>query len=64
MKTEHPAEQAIMDWVRNGVQLEATRLENELRLKIQPRPRWLPERLWHKVLARVLYLEERNLKFP
>lgn len=46
---------AITERINEGIRLEATRLKNELQLKIQPRPRWLPERLWFKVLARVLW---------
>lgn len=34
------------------------RIEAGLRLCIRPKPRWLPDFLWRRVLARVLYLEQ------
>jgi hypothetical protein len=32
-------------------------IEERLRVIVQPRPRWLPEFIWRRVLARLLYLE-------
>ncbi len=32
-------------------------IEERLRVIVQPKPRWLPNFLWRRILARVLYLE-------
>lgn len=32
-------------------------LEEHIGLHIQPKPRWLPKFIWHKILSRVLVLE-------
>lgn len=34
--------------------------ETRIRALLQPKPRWLPERLWRKVIARVIALEYRR----
>ena len=33
--------------------------EQQIDLALQPKPRWLPKRLWHWLLGRLLRLEER-----
>lgn len=40
----------------------ATIIENRIRLLLKPRPRWMPERVWHRVLRRVILIEETKLR--
>lgn len=35
----------------------AYKIEEYIRLRIQPKPKWMPEFLWHRILKRVLILE-------
>lgn len=38
----------------------ATIIEERIKLVVRPKPRWLPERLWRKALARMLVIEEHR----
>ena len=35
-------------------------IEERLRVIIQPKPRWLPDAIWQRLLARLLYLEHSS----
>jgi len=35
-------------------------LEERIKLAVQPRPRWLPDFLWRRVLRRVLVVKEQT----
>ena len=32
-------------------------IERRIELTVQPKPRWMPTWLWHRILARVLVIE-------
>ena len=38
----------------------ATLIEERLRVIVRPKPRWLPNFIWRRLLVRLLYLEHRN----
>ncbi len=47
------------DFVVRVTSEKVTLVEDRIRLVVQPRPRGLPERVWRRVLARLLVIEER-----
>lgn len=60
MSTTPVPETPIASW-RQGILIEdAMVLERQLSLLIQPKPRFLPERLWNRIVRRVVVLEERR----
>lgn len=63
--TEHP-EQNIGVVIRvftHQVHCEGVKLiDDQYRMVIKPRPRWLPLWLWQRVLGRLLYLEIERIQ--
>lgn len=52
---------SILDEITMRVTTErATLIEERLRVIVRPKPRWLPDFIWRRLLARLLYLEHRN----
>jgi len=52
--------ETIREWTES-VTIAGTKMrEAQVRLALQPRPRWLPERVWRRVIARLLVIEERR----
>lgn len=50
----------LKEWTHRLVVGDMIARETELRALVQPKPRWLPERLWRRVLARLLVIEEKD----
>ena len=51
----------ILDDFILKVQIDRARvIEERLRLVVQPKPRWLPQRIWERVLSRLLVIEHRS----
>lgn len=49
---------SVLDEMVFAVSVERARvLEERLRMIVRPKPRWLPEFIWRRVLARLLYIE-------
>jgi len=46
--------ETIVNKLSNGI---AIKIEEYIKLNIQPKPKWLPEFLWKKILKRLLILE-------
>lgn len=49
----------IREWTEAVTWQTAVLRENQIKLALQPKPRWLPEKVWHRVIARLLVIEER-----
>jgi predicted glycosyl hydrolase (DUF1957 family) len=49
----------IKEWIETSYVAGVKMREDQIRLALQPRPRWLPEWAWRKVIARLLVIEER-----
>ena len=49
----------VGEWIERVVYEQAAIREAHLRALLRPKPRWLPTRLWHWLLRRILYIEER-----
>ena len=48
----------VLDDFTVAVSMESARIiEERVRVIVQPKPRWLPEFVWRRILARLLYLE-------
>lgn len=45
-------------WTQQVILNDAVITERRMELHIQPRPSWLPEKIWRRVLARLLVLNE------
>lgn len=52
--------ETIREWTESITAAGFKMREDQICLALQPRPRWLPERLWRKVIARLLVVEERR----
>lgn len=50
----------LSEWTEEVVLAGYKLREQHLRALIQPKPRWLPERIWRRVLRRLLVIEERE----
>ena len=37
-------------------------IEEHIRLVVRPRPRWVPQRLWYRLVAKVLVMEVPDAK--
>ncbi len=60
MTTEHKPHN-VLDEMNFKVSVgKAEIIEERLRVIIQPKPRWLPDSIWRRVLGRLLYLEESS----
>ena len=46
--------ETIVNKLSEGI---AIKIEEYIKLNIQPKPKWLPEFLWKKILKRLLILE-------
>lgn len=53
--------QVVHEWVEKTMFHQAQERERQIRLVVQPKPKWLPERTWQSLLARLLVIEERPL---
>jgi len=50
---------AVLDeWMFSAMYEQAVVTEKRIRLLLQPRPKWLPEFIWRRIVARLLYIEE------
>ncbi len=48
----------VLDEINFSLTMEKNRIiEERLRVIVQPKPRWLPNFIWRRLLARLLYLE-------
>jgi hypothetical protein len=48
----------VLDEIAFTIAVEKNRIiEERLRVILRPRPSWLPEFIWRRILARLLYLE-------
>ena len=45
--------------INKALESQAVQIEEYVRLHIQPKPKWLPDFLWKKILSRLLILERR-----
>ena len=52
--------ETIREWTESVTTAGTKMREAQIRLVLQPRPRWLPERVWRRVIARLLVIEERR----
>ena len=50
--------EVVREWAERDMRGTALERERQIRLALQPKPRWLPERVYRRVLARLLVLEE------
>jgi predicted glycosyl hydrolase (DUF1957 family) len=50
----------IREWAEASYIAGVKMREEQIRLALQPRPRWLPEWAWRRVIARLLVIEERE----
>jgi hypothetical protein len=50
--------EVIREWVEASYIADVKLREDQIRLALQPRPRWLPEWAWRRVIARLLIIEE------
>jgi hypothetical protein len=41
----------------------AAAIEEQIKLALQPRPRWLPEWVWRRVIGRLLVIEYHPMHF-
>lgn len=48
---------AVVAWQDRVAELIAAERELGIAVKIQDRPKWLPDWLWSRIIARVVYLE-------
>jgi hypothetical protein len=53
-------EPVFAEWTQRILLNDAVILERHIRALLQPRPRWLPECAWRRLVARVVVLEERD----
>ena len=49
----------IEEIINKASEKQAIQIEEYIRLHIQPKPKWLPEFVWKKILHRLLILERR-----
>ena len=56
------SEWKVAEWIEQVVYEQAVIREAHLRAIIRPKPRWLPTRVWHWLLRRILYIEDRLQK--
>lgn len=54
----------VREWVETITYDSAMFRERQIRLALHPRPRWLPNRLWLRVIARLLVIEETQTVLP
>ena len=47
----------LAEWTQQVVMNGLIVTEEHLRVLVQPRPRWLPERVWRRILTRLLVVE-------
>jgi hypothetical protein len=63
MAPKNPQAHQLIDDLVLTVAMEEVKIrETWLTAKIQPKPRWLPKRIWMRILRRLLFIEERNVK--
>ena len=48
----------IRQWVEAELRGTAFERERQIHLALQPRPRWLQEWVWKRIIARLLVIEE------
>ncbi len=56
MTTDDP----IQEWVQRVTFNEHVITETRFRALIQPKPRWLPEKVWWRLVKRVVRVERRS----
>lgn len=49
----------IARWVETSAIERAAKREREIRVLLQPKPRWLPQRMWVRIIGRLLVIEDR-----
>lgn len=53
-----PSVPDVLDELAFSVSVEKNRIiEERLRVIVQPKPSWLPNFVWRRILARLIYLE-------
>lgn len=48
----------IREWVEKTMLYQGQERERQIRLALQPKPHWLPTWIWHRIIARLLVLQE------
>lgn len=51
----------ISSWIERLVANGHAISEKQISMRLQPKPVWLPQWTWNKIIARVVVLEERQI---
>ena len=61
MKGENVIYTVLDEWTLAVTARDALVTEKRIRLLLQPKPRWLPEFAWRRLVARFILIEETRL---
>ncbi len=51
--------QSIHEWIEHTYDYR----ESQIKLCLQPKPRWLPTKLYHAILKRLLFIQQGQFDF-
>jgi hypothetical protein len=49
-------------WIQRAVYEQYAITERQLRALLRPRPRWLPRRIWNRLIRALIVLEEKEVR--